>query len=173
MNDWENADKYDEITQQYVSKETIWNESQNYPDLIVDDILSLIDDYYYITTEREELRNRLYAILLKRGVNKWLMVRKLLIRLKKIYQYKVKELQRELEKAKQKNTNHCDIALLKKEMTCYSDIRRDLSTLCSSPRWVIWNGKCYGLVDTIGLKQGDERKFIKLHDMLIKTKFEK
>ena len=98
-----------------LSKKTIWNYKQNKPSLIVKDIT---DKYPDICPDF------LYSILLKRGVFKWLSVRRDLIRLKEEWRNIVREL---CEKEK----THKEIGYLKAMEDCRKRVRK----LCHSDRW--------------------------------------
>ena len=110
ISDWENGQKYDEIYQKYVIKKNIWSYKQNYPEIVVEDILNIIhpllikyhgyDCLKLVDMEMELYRDKIYAILLKRGINKWLAVRKLLIRLKKLYVEHIKMAEQKMLEAK-------------------------------------------------------------------------
>ena len=158
LNDWKNAEKFDKITAKYVDKGRIWNEKQNYPELVIGDIRRLLYEIFHRMLNdpdnfltAEEIDDRVYAILLQRGVNKWLFVRKLLIRQKKVYQEKINELCEEIAIAK-KNNEWKKVIRLKAELKVYQEVRGDCKWLCNLPRYVIWNYKTVGLVNMKGVK---------------------
>ena len=162
---WKNARKYNLQTQGLVKKETIWNEKQNYPDLITNDLIKHFDKY-----DESYVRDVVLSTLLRRGVNKWFLVRKLLIRLKKHYVDLINEDRKELDSS----TLHPSTrAYIKGRMAANTQIRDDLLTLCQAPRWVIWNQKSIGLMDTIGMKPSYKSKFVVLFNKLMNAKFRK
>lgn len=97
------------------NKTTIWNFAQNKPSLIVQDITNR---YPNVSS------NFIYEVLLKRGVFKWLSVRRDLIKLKDIWKNEIRILNR---KKNQKEKGYYK-ALLK--------CRRCVRQLCHSDRWV-------------------------------------
>ena len=159
-------EKYEKQAMKQIDKKQIWNYDQNIPDLIVDDLISELN-----IKDNEKNRNIIYSVLLKRGVNKWLMVRKLLIRLKKLYQEDIKKCQKDLNEAKI-SENWNEHSNLKSKIKLLDKIREQLKLLCQSPRWVIWNQREIGLVDTIGMTKNDANNWHSLYDYLTVHKFE-
>ena len=147
----------------WVNPKYIWSYSQNFPEVVVEDIMN------HFRSNSEIDRDFLYSTLLKRGINKWLLVRKMLIRLKKLYLEKMKEAQRLENEA----TNTLSAMYWKGKAAAYNEIRRDLKLLCVTPRWVIWNHREPGLIDTIGMKPGDSKKWVDLYIELFNHKFDK
>lgn len=96
------------------TKKTIWNFAQNKPSLIVDDIVKK-----YPMVEREFV----YEVLLKRGVFKWLSVRRDLIKLKNKWKDEIRELNRK--------KNQRDKGYYHSLLSCRKAIRK----LCHSDRW--------------------------------------
>lgn len=96
------------------TKNNIWGFSQNKPSLVVKDIIEKYPDVD---------PDFIYETLLKRGVFKWLAVRRDLIRLKGTWGEEVKELNR-------KKTDK-EKGYLKALETC----RKQIKSLCHSPRW--------------------------------------
>lgn len=95
-------------------KYNIWQFKQNKPTLIVDDIIAEYPDID---------RDFLYSVLMKRGVFKWLAVRRDLIKLKD----QLKSISRELNRKK-----------TLKEKGYHSAIdmcRKEIRKLCHSDRW--------------------------------------
>ena len=171
--DWPNAEGYDQVTQEYVDKETIWNEKQNYPDLIVEDILTYLFEEERIlkcdeNPTEEDVANFLYATLLRRGVNKWLFVRQLLIRQKKIYKEEINRLRKEIE-INRKLDNWKNVIRLKSELKVYQKVRSDLLILCQAPRYCLWSGKRVGLVNLKGVKS--KKNFLNKLQELTEHKF--
>ena len=96
------------------TKETIWNFAQNKPSLVVKDITEKYPDVdpYFI-----------YEVLLKRGIFKWLAVRRDLIKLKNIWRDKITTLNRKktpYEKGYHKALLEC---------------RKEIRSFCHSERW--------------------------------------
>ncbi len=164
---WDTSREHDKVTEKYVDKKGIYNEKQNYPELVVEDILRLLKES---KDPEDVLRDQLYSILLKRGINKWLFVRKLLIRLKKKYQHKIREIDQKLKDAPMDNKKYWK---LKGELKAYTEIRKELMLLCNTPRWVIWNYKRVGLIDMTGLQKGKAKKWKILFDELCNFKFDR
>ena len=158
--------KYEKRTMEQISKKQIWNYNQNLPDLVVDDLISELN-----IEDNENNRDKIYSILLKRGVNKWLMVRKLLIRLKKLYQEDIKKCQNDLNEAK-RSEDYTRYSNLKIKIRLLYKIREQLKLLCQSPRWVIWNQKEIGLIDTIGIPTNTATNWVNLYELLMDHKFE-
>lgn len=96
------------------SKKTIWNFAQNKPTLVVQDI---VKEYPDIDPEF------IYEVLLKRGVFKWLAVRRDLIKLKDIWREEVRNLNRKKTKEEK--------GYYKALLMCRAQIR----TLCHSERF--------------------------------------
>ncbi|MCK4258069.1 MAG: hypothetical protein KAX49_03775 [Halanaerobiales bacterium] len=199
--------EYDKITSELIDKKKIYNYKQNVPEYIVEDILKEIDlllelkavdlnSYDYDmdidgTYKKlvEEYRNKFYSILVKRGVTKWLLVRKLLIRLKKKYSEKAKALQNVINynrKLYRKNSSYDmgtrtyyrksnlsskEFWKMQGELKAYSKIREELYLLCNSPRWVIWNWKGIGLIDFVGMKHSLKKRWIKFYNELRELRF--
>ncbi len=97
------------------NKLTIWNFAQNKPSLIVKDIVAKYPDVN---------PGFIYEVLLKRGVFKWLHVRRELIKLKSVWKIEI----RILNHRKTPKEKGYYKALLK----CRAEIRQ----LCHSDRWV-------------------------------------
>ena len=147
---WKNWKKYEEKLERYIDKHEIWNYKQNTLDLVVDDILQ------YLGRDDEEMRDFLYATLVKRGVAKWLYVRQLLIRYKKL----VKEMAKDAAKKDDEYWRGYRDAMMQ--------VRQDLKSLCNFPRWVLWNGKSAGAIWDKKIKG-----WIKVLERLYSVKFRK
>lgn len=93
---------------------TIWWEAQNKPTLVVRDICERYPDVD---------PDFVYRVLLRRGVFKWLAVRRHLIRLKDLWKVEVRELNR---KKTEREKGH--LAALER---CRAEVR----ALCHGPRW--------------------------------------
>ena len=170
---WNKSVEHDKITEKYLKKKTIYSEKQNYPELVVEEIM----EEFNLNKYGPSYRNRLYSILLKTGVNKWFFVRKLLIRLKIVYREKINDIHAELMQMKKqkvwKKSDTKKYHTLKGELRAYTEIRKELMLLCNTPRWVVWNWKKVGLIDFAGLNNGIKKKWIKLHKKLTDIRFKK
>ena len=102
------------LTRREMSSSSIWQERQNKPSLIVYDI---VERYPNVDAEF------IYEVLLRRGVFKWLAVRRDLIKLKEEWKKKIRELNR--KKTQQEK------GYLKALEKCRAQVR----DLCHSPRW--------------------------------------
>lgn len=187
---WDKSQEHDKITEELVDKKRIYSEKQNYPELVVEDIIELIRPFIeFLATNKqqeeaeEDMRNKIYAILLKRGVNKWLFVRKMLVRLKKKYQQKIKDITQTLQEDKERyksgdipqlydSLSNKEYWKLKGELKAYMKIREELKLLCFTPRWVVWCYKKVGLIDMTGVQRNKAKKWRKLFDELVNLKFE-
>lgn len=162
---WQGADKYDAITQRYVSKQDIWHYKQNKPDLVVEDIIEMFPE-----CDADDLRSKLHAILIKRGVAKWLMVRLMLIRLKKLYVIYINALSAKVRDCKN-NEDWKNYHYYRGQRAAFNTVRDDLKTMCMSPRYVVWSSHGPGLIDTIGLPPKYERKWLALYKHLRDVRF--
>ena len=99
-------------------RKTIWNFAQNKPSLIVKDICAKYPDVD---------PDFVYEVLLKRGIFKWLAVRRDLIKLKNTWRDKVTELCHGKRNKKDKK----EVGYLK----ALEDCRKDIRELCHSERW--------------------------------------
>jgi len=98
-----------------MNKNTIWMEKQNKPSLIVNDI---INKYPNVNPDF------IYEILLKRGIFKWLSVRRDLIKYKTILKNKITKLNRK-KTLKEKGY-----------LAGLEECRKHIRELCHSERWV-------------------------------------
>lgn len=121
-----------------VSPRTIWNLKQNNPELVIEDA----KEYLGLNEEQCEL---LRTIMLARGINKWLKVRRDLIAYKKQIKHKIKEIEKYKCKLKQQikdfgySENVYREYLANKEVhKQLMQIRGDLKALCMTDRWQIW-----------------------------------
>ena len=99
-----------------LDKSSIWNEKQNKPSLVVKDLKEI-----YPNIEEDIV----YEILLRRGVFKWLSVRRDLIKLKNIWKEEIIELN-------QKKKTKKEIGYLK----ALENTRKQIRKLCHSDRFV-------------------------------------
>lgn len=184
INEWKNALDYESKYHKYVDKTQIWQYKQNNPELVVEDILLVLRSHGMLdaddTGKEQELRDIFYSILLQRGVNKWLFIRRLLIRLKKVYCARLGTLESEMDDMRERfksgdseRSDYRNYLIKKGEMRAYNTLRHDLKTLCMGPRWVIWNYKEPGMFDTIGMKPSYRKSFKALFDKLWNFRFEK
>lgn len=97
------------------TKSTIWNFAQNKPSLVVHDIVTKYPDVD---------PDFIYEVLLKRGVFKWLSVRRNLIKLKDEWKNEVRIL------------NHKKTQEEKGYYKALIKCRRCIRQLCHSDRWV-------------------------------------
>ena len=97
-----------------LNSQTIWNEAQNKPTLVVRDIMKRYP---------EVDPDFIYEVLLRRGVFKWLAVRRELIHLKYLWKEKVRELNR--KKTQQE----------KGFLKALEECRKQVRILCHSSRW--------------------------------------
>lgn len=118
----------------HVTPETIENYRQNNPELVIRDAA----DYLGLS---EEECDGLRKILLARGVNKWLKVRRDLIAYKKRVKHQIKELHARRMDAKAAGRYHEANGLWHAEKALIQ-VRADLCRMCKSARWVIWPRSC-------------------------------
>jgi len=107
-----------------IAKDNIWCFKQNKPSYVAND---LAIDFGVPPKET-------YKILLKRGVFKWLAVRRDLIKLKNVWKERIKQIQKERIEAK-KQGNHFHNAKLKGYLLAYEQARKEVRALCHSERW--------------------------------------
>lgn len=111
-----------------VSPKTIWNFRQNHPELVIRDLRE------YLGLDEEKLEF-VRTVMLSRGINKWLKVRRDLIAYKKQLRKEIKQTVGDLE-----NTPKFDKKwyLLKERLKILSGVRGTLKGLCMTERWQIW-----------------------------------
>ena len=153
-----------------------WQWKQNYPELVVEDILSVWDRLN--RKDEEWRRNWLYADLLKRGVNKWLFVRYMLIRYKKLvadWRNGAYNLMTKYEGEIDKRWLGCDIfwnvykyGYWKGYYDAMRKVRADLKTMCITPRYVVWNGERPGFVVDRKISRGWLELVKKLYNVRFK-----
>jgi hypothetical protein len=119
-----------------VSEKNIWSFRQNNPELVIQDAAK----YLALSSQDQET---LRTILLARGINKWLKVRRDIIAYKGLVKIRIKELIEEIkiEKAKlqgDRTTPHHKLISLRSELKALEDVRRNLRQMCHSERMVIW-----------------------------------
>ena len=106
----------------------IWEYPQNRPELVIRDLEKAtgLDSWGRMVVS---------AILLARGVNKWLANRKKFIRLKHEIRKEITNLHQEMEKAKQ-DKNYVHRQYLRGRLSALVQVREDLRKICKSERWV-------------------------------------
>lgn len=161
-----------------------WQWGQNYPELVVEDIVSTWWSLQY-EWDDESVRNLAYAELLYRGVNKWLFVRYLIVRYKKMVAkwsgrawdsyarwkrlYDIAYPRRfEMSVSEWGRLNYVK-GYWKGYYDAISRVRADLKVLCSSPRYVVWNGSKPGFAVDRKIHQG----WLNLVKRLYDVRFEK
>ena len=78
INNWKNAEKIERKYFPSTLKKTMWHQRQNYPELIVEDIITAIKNYnnYFhggsVPIQETILRDTIYTILLKREKSRYL-----------------------------------------------------------------------------------------------------
>ena len=104
-----------EVIVDNVTPNTIWNEKQNIPELIVQDIIAEFD-------LPVDAGDKIRMILLRRGVNKWLWARRLFIQFKH-------EIKDQLKDAFANN---------RPERKLLQSINARMQNIAKIPRWVEW-----------------------------------
>ena len=111
-----------------VTPQNIWNFRQNNPELIIQDARN------YLGLNKEQCQI-LRIILLARGVNKWLKVRRDLIAYKKQLKHKIKAIEKiRLCYPKRTKENLIYMQISK----TLQQVRSTLKCLCKTDRWQIW-----------------------------------
>jgi hypothetical protein len=113
--------KYD--GEKMIDEKTIWAERQNHPELVVEDCKKEFD-------LNEKQLDTLRFILLRRGINKWLLARRKVIRLK----HKTKKLLREAQILRENTKN----PYTKQYHLTLQAIHSEMQEICRMPRWVEW-----------------------------------
>jgi hypothetical protein len=112
------------------SPSNIWNFRQNNPELVVKDLGRI---FGLDSEQREAVRK----VLLARGVNKWLKVRRDLIAYKHQLKPQIKYIAEERAKLKQEGL-YQKASALKEVQKILEKIRGDLRALCHSDRYIEW-----------------------------------
>ena len=110
------------------SRRTIWNFRQNHPELVIRDLRE------YLGLSEEDL-DFVRTVLLARGINKWLKVRRDLIAYKKQLRHDIKRV--EADRCALPKGHPRRRGLLEKSKALQS-VRATLKTLCQTDRWQIW-----------------------------------
>ena len=124
----------------HVTQDNIWNYRQNHPELIVRDATAA---FGLNEGQQEQLR----AILMARGVNKWLAVRRSIISLKDLWRERITYLNdsitfykhadvQEVGSERFRHNKIIELRAMLKEMTW---ARGAIRELCHSERWVPWS----------------------------------
>ena len=116
------VDTYPDLTPR-----TIWNFRQNHPELVVRDLR----DYLGLDEAACAFVRR---VLLARGVNKWLKVRRDLIAYKKQLKHELKAT--DAERLASKGTPR--YRELTERLKLLQRVRGDLKALCMTDRWQVW-----------------------------------
>ena len=111
-----------------MNNQDINNMRQNHPALVVRDLESYCD--------AEVVKK----VLLMRGINKWLYVRRLLIQLKHRWKDRIDSLESEAQAAKERK-DYRKYLKLKGRRAELIECRQQIRALCHSPREVDWEGK--------------------------------
>jgi len=179
---WENWEKYyEKYLDQKLFPNEQWQWKQNYPELVVEDLVEIFGTSLYDWWSEEDIRDIGYAELLKRGVNKWLFVRYMLIRYKKLVadwrngawdryiRWKSLYDMAYPRRFEMSANEWGRINYMKGYWKGYYDamrkVRADLKTLCCSPRYVVWNGSRPGFVVDKKVSKGWLRLIQELYDV--------
>ena len=162
---WPNWENYFKLYVGSLKPEEQWQWGQNYPELIVEDIVK--NRPYLDELTDDELRNWLYEEMMYRGVNKWLFVRYMLVRYKKLvaewrnhsyigyirysdwwdnYKQNVKRRGLAYVPIQGDVMNAYHYAYWKGYHDAMKKVREDLKVMATMPRYVIWNGSKPGVI---------------------------
>jgi len=108
---------------QRLNPRDIWNIGQNRPSLIARDL-----EHWGVPPRVT------YAILLGRGVFKWLAVRRDLIKLKNVWKSRITQTIADIRRAKQ-DRDPLRLAYLRGYLRAYEEARGEVRTLCHSSRF--------------------------------------
>ena len=163
-----------------------WQWKQNYPELVVEDIVANRKPLAGLSDDTA--RTWLYGDLLKRGINKWLFVRYMLIRYKKLVAEWRNEAYEKMSKHRDSFENKIynirsghELPTWRITEKAYSygywkgyydamqRVRADLKTLCCSPRYIVWNGSKPGFAVDARISRG----WLNLIKRLYDVRFEK
>lgn len=111
-----------------VSLKTIWNFRQNHPELVVRDL----KEHLQLDEEQCDLVRK---VLLARGINKWLKVRRDLIAFKKQLKHRLKAVDAERANHPKRSPRHRELTA---ELKVLMETRGILKSLCMTNRWQIW-----------------------------------
>jgi hypothetical protein len=105
-----------------VNRQSIWLEEQNKPSLIVKDLTPYVNS------------DIVYETLLRRGVFKWLSVRRKLIRLKNVWKSRI-IVTFEKQKICANDRNGNGVHYWRGYRKAMEECRADVRALCHGPRW--------------------------------------
>ena len=168
---WENWERY---YQRYLERglkpEFQWQWKQNYPELVAEDITA--NKYEIALKDEIDAKSWVYADLLYRGINKWLFVRYMLIRYKKLvadWRNGAYERWKRWGGTEAKWSPLYCSGYWKGWYDAMRIVRADLKTLCCSPRYIVWNGSKPGFIVDKKISRG----WLKLIEELYNIRFEK
>jgi hypothetical protein len=133
-----------------VTRSSIWQHRQNKPSYVVQDVISEFYRIYPVELTPyvvKVLSGRLYEMLLKRGIFKWLAVRRDLIKLKNAWKTEITARQTEIASNKIvirlcKGTAPARHAAFRNQyhrgyMAAMTRCRQEVRALCHSDRWQV------------------------------------
>ena len=112
-----------------MNSKTIWNERQNKPTLVVRDICNHL--WVESGVVFAHLESDIYEILLRRGVFKWLFVRRQIIKLKNAWRDRLTVCYNQ-----PKTTSAYDTGYKRGYQKALEECRAEVRALCHSDRWV-------------------------------------
>ena len=115
-----------------VSPRTIWGFRQNHPELVIRDLRE------YLGLDEEQLEF-VRTVLLARGINKWLKVRRDLIAYKKQKKHAIKQVVAE-RLTKEKGSS--EYRILTERLKQLNEVRGTLKGLCMTERYQVWPKNC-------------------------------
>lgn len=122
-----------------INRKNIWNYKQNKPTYIVDDLVNAVMAHFRTDMNPAgRARDMIYESLLKRGVFKWLSVRRQLIRLKNTWKSRLIEAtveQLKLSEGETTGKQRQRITYLRGYRKAIEECRKEIRTLCHSDRW--------------------------------------
>ena len=148
-----------------------WQWRQNLPELVVEDVLNFIRSNDVTKMSDDEIRTKLRAILLYRGVNKWLFIRSMFIRLKKVFKTKMKKAEKVINSFENPPEAPNDVKKYYYNLGYYhamSYARGVSKGLASFYRYVVWDRKKPVAVVSRKISRG----YISLIKGLINEKFD-
>lgn len=111
-----------------INETNIWSCRENNPELIIEDCRSEFN-------MTEEQLDKLRKILIIRGVGKWMLGRRLFIKLKHLVKERLKEEHESYKIEKEMKITVC--ALTRKQLVCFlSELNQEMQHIAKLPRWV-------------------------------------